>query len=343
MSTLATHMRMTGLQISNDDVDSRNAAIKSLRIAWGKIDVVDNIFLKVADVAAALGGDVTPSEALGREVEVAVQKKASAFLYADRPLDVGIVAGMVAADILSSAPSTSGWMIADVWAAALWSALSFQPPLADEKRELLRMSVLQAARDRSTTGAEKARERVIVPDFGAITANAGEEGALGEAVKAAAEPTIEALRRNAVLDREELDFLWWAQLRRSRLLKRPLDAIGEIARVVAAGIEGAAYLRRLPSEVHREIVLRTINDNPTVTLAGVLVALNSDREALAAVYASALPAGGATLFPLLSAVISGEADDTHAAKLERSAEEWGARALLEAALLKLRSSGPSKL
>ena len=343
MSTLANHMRITGLQVTNDEVDSRSAAIKALRISWGKITTVDNIFLKAVDVAAALGGDGVPSDVLGKEVEVAVQKKASAFLYATRPLDVGIVAGMVATEIVSVAPGDSGWLIADVWAAALWSALSFQQPLVDEKREALRMFVLHAARDRSTAGAEKARERVIVPDFGAVTLVAGSEAEFGEAIKAATGPTIEALRRNAALDREELDFLWWAQLRRSRLLKRPLDAIDEVARVVAAGIEGAAYLRRMPCEVHREIVLRTIDINPTVTLAGVLAALKGDRETLAAVFANRLPAGGTTLFPLLDAIIRGEAVDSSAAKLDRSAEDWGARALLEAALVNMRSAGPRKL
>lgn len=343
MSALANHMRITGLQVTNDDVDSRSAAIKSLRISWGKIKTIDDIFSKVAEVSAALGGDGMPSESLGKEVEVAVQKKASAFLYADRPLDVGIVAGMVAIDLMAVAPENSGWLIADVWAAALWSGLSFQQPLADEKREELRMFVLRAACDRSKAGAVKARERVIVPDFQAVTFVAGSEVELGANIKAATGPTIEALRRNAALDREELDFLWWAQLQRSRLLKRPLDAIDEVARVVASGIEAATYLRRFPCDVHREIVLRTISLNPHVTLAGVLKALNEDRETLAAVYVKGLPSGAETLLPLLSAIISGEVVDSSSVSLERSAEDWGARALLEAALINMWSSGPKKL
>lgn len=340
MSTLANHMRITGLQVTNEDVDSRKAGVTLLKAAWGKINAVDKIFMKAAAVAAALGGDGTPAEALGKEVEMAVQKKASAFLCTERPLEVGIVGGMVATEIMAAAPVTSGWQIADVWAAALWLALGFQPPLAHVKREALRLSVLQTARDRSIAGAEKARERVTVPDFGAVSLTAGEEQKLPDAVKAAAGPTIDALRRNAALDREELDFLWWAQLRRSRLLKRPLDSIDETARVVAAGIEGAAYLRRMPSDVHREIVLRTIVANPAVPLAGVLAALGPDRQTLGARYASGLPAGGAILFPLVNAIVTGTVEGSPAgAEIERSAEEWGSRALLEAALLKMQA-GP---
>ncbi|ESZ35914.1 MULTISPECIES: GTPase-associated system all-helical protein GASH [unclassified Mesorhizobium] len=343
MSALANHMRISGLQITNEDVDSRKAAITSIKTVWNKITTLDSIFVKAADVAAALGGDGTPSEALGKEVEAAVQKKASAFLHKERPLEVGIVAGLVATEIMGTIPNTSGWLIADIWAAALWSALGFQPPLPDEKREALRMSVLQVARDRCIAGAEKARERVMVPNLGAVSLSAGEEGKLGNALKEAAAPTIDALRRNSALDREELDFLWWAQLRRSRLLRQPLDSIDEVARVVACGVEGAAYLRRMPCDVHREIVLRTLDANPSVALVGVLTALGPDRETLAALYPNGLPAGGAILFPLLAAIITGESDGLPAATIERTAEEWGSRALLEAALLKMRASGPSTL
>lgn len=343
MSALANHMRITGLQITNEDVDSRKSAITSLRTAWNKINTIDTIFVKAADVAAALGGNGIPSEALGKEIETAVQKKAAAFLHSERPLEVGIVAGMVATEIMTVAPDTSGWLIADVWAAALWSALGFQPPLADDKREALRVSVFQSARDRSIAGAEKARQRAMVPDFGAVSLTAGEEGKLGTVLKDATGPTIDALRRNAALDREELDFLWWAQLRRSRMLKRPFDSIDEIVRVVAAGIEGASYLRRMPSDVHREIVLRTIDANSNMALPGVLTALGPDREILATVYNHGLPTGGATLFPLITAIVTGTSEESPAAKIERSAEEWGSRALLEAALLKMRASGPGKL
>ncbi|RYZ88754.1 MAG: hypothetical protein EOP06_10415 [Proteobacteria bacterium] len=343
MSALANHMRITGLSFTNDDVDSRNAAIKSLRATWGKITAPSNILSKAADVAAALGGDGTPSETLGKEVEVAIQKKASAFLYVDRPFDVGIVAGMVVTDMLSGTPDSSGWLNTDVWASALWSALSFQPPLADTKREGLRVSILQAARDRCVAGAEKARQRVNVPDLGSVSVVVGEEAKIGEAIKTATMPTIEALRRNAALDREEIDFLWWVQLRRSRLLQRSIDSIDEIVRVVAAGIEGAGHLRRFPCEVHREIILRTIDVNPTFTLAEVVAALHLDRQTLAAVYANGLPPGGAILFPLLSSIIAGEATDVAGAELTRSAEDWGGRALLEAALAKFGTTGPSKL
>lgn len=343
MSTLANYMRITGIQVSDQDVDSRKVAIAALKAAWTKNPTFDSVFVKVTDTAAALSGDGTPSETLGKAVEVAVQKKSSSFLYSERPLDVGIVAGMVVTEILAGPPNASGWLWPDVWAAALWSALSFQPPLADTKREELRVNVLNAARERSISGAEVARQRVKVPDFGAVSLTPGEENKLGDTVKNATHATIDALRRNSALDREELDFLWWSQMRRSRLLNRPLEAMGEIVRVVAAGIEGAGHLRRMPCEVHREIVLRTIDANPTADLPGLLEALEPHREILVKLYVGKISVNEAALFPLLYAISNWCVDDTAASKIKRTAEEWGARALLEAALLNMRVSGPGTL
>jgi hypothetical protein len=342
MNMLANHMRITGLQVSNEDVDSRKAAVSSLKVTWAKIGNVDTIIAKAADVAHALGGDGIPTTALGVEVEAAVQKKASAFLYVDRPLDVGIVAGMAAIELLSGPADRLGWLASDVWAAALWSALGFQPALHDEKREALRIAVLDKARARSIVGADAARTRDEVPNFGAVALTAGAEAKLGDAIKAATSPTIEALRRNAALDREELDFLWWAQLHRSRLLNRPLTSIAESARLVAAGIEGAKLLRRMPSDVHREIVLRTLEANPEHDLQGLLAELGDDRATLAACIGSALPTASETAFPLMHAICTG-ATDAPGASVKRSADDWGSRALLEAALLNMRKTGPVKL
>lgn len=79
-----------------------------------------------------------------------------------------------------------------------------------------------------------------MPDqMGDLTVTIAEGAKPTTTFKKATGATIEALRRNAVLDREELDFLWWVQLNRSRLLKRPIDGMAEPLRRVASGIEAA--------------------------------------------------------------------------------------------------------
>lgn len=343
MSNLAVHMRIASLQVSNEDVNTRQAAVSELAEAWGKLKTVANIVVKASEVAHALGGDGIPVEPLGVEVERAIQKHASAFLYSERPLEVGICSGVAAIELLSAAPGISGWTTADIIAATLWSALDFQSALEEGKRALLRAAVLERARSRSSEVSESSRQRSDVSDFGELTIAIEDEAKVTSNFKKATQATITALRRNAALDREELDFLWWVQLGRSRLLNRPLTSINEPVRLVAAGIEAAGHLRRLPCEIHRDVVLRTLDADPELDLTGLIAAVGNDREALGSPYVSGIVAQAPTAFPLLHALATGStlADG---AKVVRKSSDWGSRALLEAGLARLcANNGPGTL
>lgn len=342
MKNIAVHMRISGVIVSDDDVNSRRTAVTSLATNWGKEKTTSKIVSRVADVAGALGGDGNPPPSLGSEIQGAIQKKSSSFLYEERPLEVSVCAGMAMVSILSAAPGNTGWTIPDVYATALWSALAYQPVLEAERRESLRREVLDAAENWVATAAEKARQRTDVPDPSNVEVTIDESKAAKNNFKEAVAGTIEALRRNAALDREELDFLWWAQLGRSRLLKRQLCALPEPTRIVAAGIEGARMLRRFPCEVHREIVLRTLDQDKELDLTEMLAAVGDDRAALGAAFIEGSVAAHPTVFPLLHALATGEVVGS-GATVKRRISEWGGRALLEAGFAKMIAQGPGKL
>ncbi len=342
MENIAVHMRISSVTVNDSDVDSRRAAAISLAASWGKERTISNIVSKAKDVADALGGDGSPSSELGDEVQVAIQKKASSFLYEERPLDVSICAGMAMVSMLSGSTGIGGWTTYDVYAVALWSALAYQPALESQRREKLRREVLDAAANWVATTAEKARERVDVPDPSVLKISIDAGNVVSSNFKEAMTSTVEALRRNATLDREELDFLWWAQLNRSRLLKKPLSAIVEPTRIIAIGIEGAEMLRRLPCEVHCEIVLRTLDLDPELDLPELLAAIGDDREILSAAFIKEHVVGRPTVFPLLHALATGDSTGS-GALLKRNVSEWGKRALLEAGFANLISHGPGKV
>lgn len=342
MEKIAVHMRISGVTISDNDVDSRRAAATNLVTTWSKEKSPQLIVSKAADVANVLGGDGNPSPALGEEVQLAIQKKSAAFLYEERPLDVSVCAGMAMVSMLGNKPTTYGWTNRDVYAAALWSALAYQPVLEAGRRENLRQEVLKAAADFSTTAAEKARERIKVPDPSELEVTIEADNAVTHNFEDALADTVDALRRNAALDREELDFLWWAQLGHSRLLKKRLSAIAEPTRIVAAGIEGAKILRRLPCEVHREIVLRTVDQDPELDLAELLRVIGDDRTALNTAYNKTNVTAHPTVFPLLHALTTGEVDRL-GAPLKRRVSEWGERALLEAGFANIMSQGAGEV
>lgn len=332
------HLRITRLSPSNEDVDSRRKAVAHLASAWKKITNVDRIIAKAAAIASSLGGDGAPDAEFGTEVQTAVQKYASAFLYTESPLEVGVCAGMAAVGMMKSEPGTHGWTILDLYSNALWSALTFQPVLGDDKRENLRREVLERAQKRSLDSAEKARERETVAEPNDLVVTIAEGNEVTTNFEKAALGTIEALRRNATLDREEIDFLWWSQLSRSRLLNRPLAKISEATRLVASGIEASTHLRRLPAEVHRDLVLRTADEDPELDLAELLAEFGNDRALLAGGINTNNVTSHPTVFPLLNAIVSGTAE-CEGAKEKRRASTWGGRALLEGALSRMMSTG----
>lgn len=337
MDNLARHMRISGVTVSDSDVESRKAAAKSLATLWGKDNKTESIVSTAADIAAALGGNGVPSPKLGEKVQVSLQKKAPSFLYDERPLDVGICSGMAIVSILSGTIDNDGWTISDVYATALWSALTYQPTLQDERRENLRLEVLEKAANYYSASAEKVRERIDVPDPTEVDI-AIEDDVVTNNFPETISDTIEALRRNAALDREELDFLWWVQLGHSRLLKKQLSKIDEPVRIVTAGIEAARILRRLPCEVHREIVLRTLDQNPELDLEELLTVIGDKRTALSAALTAEHILAHPTVFPLLHALTTGKIDQINSS-LKRPVSEWGERALLEATFAKMMSDG----
>ncbi len=336
---LAQHMRISGLQVLDEDVNSRRQAANDLKSRWIKQRQVDAICKRAGEIAIAIGSEGDPPKDLSAEVEAAVQVHASAFLSSERPADVGVCAAAAFAAMLESPTGEDGWTVASVMSTALWSALAFQEPLKDSKREALRVEILAAARDRSVGVAEAARQRSTVTDFAEFGV-AGDDAQTKAAFKKATGATINALRRNAALDREEIDFLWWTLVSRSRILKRPFSKIDEPARLVAAGIEAARYLRRLPCDVHRDLVMRHVTDDLKTDLPSLVSGIGQDRANLVdGLSENALVKDNPCVFPLLYALVSGRTDAAGSA-VRRPSSEWGARALLEASLL---TNGPAQL
>jgi hypothetical protein len=339
MKNLALHMRISTLGPTDDEVNSRRAAGTDLAATWAKGKTIGIAFERAQQVAAALWSDVPPGT-LAAEVQAAVQAHSSSFLANDRPVEVGICAAVAVTGMLESKSSVDGFTQVDAFATALWSALSFQPALQDAKREAMRVEILEGVRARAMEASELSRARITVDDFGAFSVVDGDQAKTTANFKKATGDTIKALRRNAALDREEIDFLWWTLVARSRVLKKPLQAIDEPVRAVVAGIEAAKHLRRLPCEVHRELVLRSVNANPSLNLNALIAALGESREKIAAAYSDAADATAQPLvFPLLNAISTGVLD-ADGASIERSSEDWGARALLEAGLLRMSATGP---
>lgn len=129
-----------------------------------------------------------------------------------------------------------------------------------------------------------------------------------------------------------IEFLWGILADYSETLDRPMGELEDASRAVAAGLGGAAKLRKLPTDGHRNVVLRNIRQSGDLTLGEVVERLGGDRENLGAPFTSPLIEKAPAVFPLLGALVRGSSD-VPGANLKRSPRDWGARALLEAAIV----------
>ena len=335
MTDIATHIRIFDLTPSDELVEKRTEAIKRISTNFIKSQSVLRIFQWANDVARAVEADRRLSENLGELIETEIRRSAKAFIGDGEELQM-IVCGLLAARRLltSSRPRPENRWKLEAIAIGLWCALSFQATNSHEKIEALRRELLGEARNIALAKANDARKRLAVPDVEFELPVNYHVPTLRRALGSAPRVTIAALRTNALLDREEIDLLWWVLADWSDLLgQRISTAENREAIAVASGIEAGRLIRHLPVDAHRNLVLRNISETGPLSLNGLLQALGDDREQLAnASERNSRIATCPAIFPLLSALQSGLATGPNA-EIERSVEEWAIRALLETAAL----------
>lgn len=337
MSVMAKYVRIFWPDPKDDDVNRRNTAVATIQ-AWMKALHEPGQAIDLASALANSVADGQARDAFALKVEQAIVDAGSAaFVRNDHDLEIVVVALVSALDLVRQEPKENEGGPVDTLAAALWSALSFQPPVSQEPIELLRQEVLVAARERTMVIAERLRQRQAVPEIGPLTLPEAQPvgGRANSAFRKATEPLVKALRENAELDREELELLWWAIEDWSDSLDCRLSDLEPLVRAVVAGIDGASKLRRLPASGHRNVVLRGVSAGVTATLTALIAALGERRLTLARSINADRAGQSPTVFPLLSALAGGNAD-LAGANIERGAREWGARALLEGAILKVK-------
>lgn len=337
MSMMAKYARIFWPDPKDEDVRRRNAAVATIQ-AW--ISALEDSWAAIR-LASALADSVANGQAhdaFALIVEQAIVDAGSAaFVRENHDLEIVVVALVSVLDLVRREPGDAGGAPVDALAAALWSALSFQSPVSQEPIELLRQEMLVAARGRATLIAAHSRMRVAVPEIGPLVLREDQQPGtrVNNAYRKATEPLVKALRENAELDREELEFLWWAIEDWSDALDGRFSDADPLVRAVVAGMDGASKLRRLPASGHRNVVLRGVPAGSTAALNALLTALGDYRATLAKSINTDRVGQSPTVFPLFTAIVGGGADRS-GAHIERDAREWGARALLEGGILQVK-------
>ena len=330
---IAKCVRIFEPEPSDDFVTKRTAAIKDIRAGFLKKRNISELMAIGSGACEVFRDSPSLPDALATQVAGAIKKHSASFVQDDHDLEICVCATAAAVQsIESGAKVRNGWSVSDVLAVTLWSATSFLPSCKARELEEFRVLAVDAARNRILNTSLETRARHDVPALGAF----GGEETNPESFASAVAPTIDALQTNAALDREEIDLLWWVLGGASEIFGRPLQSLSPEARAITTGVEIGALMRALPTQSHRNLALRGIEEAAPLPLPKLIAALGEDRLVIAASFKDESLVDDATLvFPLLSAIRSGEGTGP-GADLPRSLSEWGARALLERAVLQIQ-------
>ena len=122
----------------------------------------------------------------------------------------------------------------------------------------------------------------------------------------------------------------------SDIMDGPLQLLSSAVRAVTIGVEIGALMRGLPTQAHRNLALRNLDDSDPISLMQLLEELGESRLKLAASFKEETLIDKTPLvFPLLSAIRSGEGTGL-SVDIPRQLSEWTARALLERSILRFQ-------
>ena len=333
---IAKCVQIFKLEPDDDFVTKRESAINNLRTQFLKNKPISKLMAIGSGVCQVFRELPAMPDTLATQVETAIKKSSLSFVRDDCDLEMGVCAAMAVVQSFNSSSRKKklrdGLSASDVLAVAIWSAASFLPTCNMRKLEEFRLFAVEAARDHILKIGFKTRDRHNVPDLGSFD----DEEITCEDFKQATAPTVDALRINAALDREEIDLLWWVLSGRSEILGQRLLSLSPAVCTITTGVEIGARMRTLPTQSHRNLVLQGLDEDDKVSLPSLLDALGKDRLVIAASFKDEpLIEDAPLVFPLLSAIRSGEGTGL-GADLPRSLSEWGARALLERAVLRIQ-------
>jgi hypothetical protein len=340
MADVARHIRIFDKEPSDDLVNKRSKTVAAMAETFLELESYDDYFQVAEDIAHTLeseGFRVPDNRAI--EVEQAIRAESSAFDREGQDLQILTCLMLAALKATKDAqPTATGWSRPEIVAVSIWLSLGTQTPRTEPKVEALRAELVEASRSLINRSADTSRSRAAIPDP-AVKITEFTDAKVAASVNEGLMKSIETLRQNAALDREELDMLWWTLGDWRTLQQQPFRQLSMQVAAVTAGIEGSNLLRRLPSEGHKHLVLRHVVDDSERSAVELVASLGGDAKPIRDAYSQQ---GYVKKFPhvfRLLATISGENVDTQSL----GNRSWGARAMLEAIVLRLSQNNDTVL
>lgn len=337
MTNIAQHIRIFEAGPTDDFVTKRANCVTSLSDAFRKKKSWADLIGLANDIASIFAPHAKLSDALATQVADAISKESPSFDKGERPEEIQVCAALGVLTWLENTTNSAGQPSrADIVGMALWSALSFQKASSNAKLEKLRQELVEVARRLVLTSAESSRLRTKFPETAFALAEGDQAPQIDKKIGDTIGKSIEALRVNAALDREEIDVLWWTLSDWSKISNQRYSAMGAEQAILVGTVELVKLLKRLPTDAHRHLVMRhVINTAQKRDLPGFLGELGDTRSIVGGAYqGNALIGANLHVFPLLTA-LNAQDPKPSGGRISRTLDEWGACVLLEAGLVHL--------
>lgn len=339
MADAAKYIRIFKNEPDDEFVTKRIAAIKAISDGYTKVKNIDALFSIANDLVSAIP-DVAKLGDNAKDMAIkALKKQSSSFTEENQELQISTCALIAALNYIEGiAYSRAGGItVGDVFGLALWSGLSFKSVAESmPKLDELRSEILMLSQKLVLSDSLSSREREVVPSLTAIQVPDGTTlSKYSEDLLKSLESFVGPMRRNAVLDREELDVLWWLLNGYSKVTNSAFERMNDVQRVIVSGLELPALLRRIPSNAHRRMILGKVDDDTSFNAEELIAQLeNFDGDILRSYSSRKEILECPEIFPLLT-LLTKKSVPVSASTVRRTLSEWSGRALLEGAMLNL--------
>lgn len=317
---------------SDELVTKREAAIAAVAETIATSKSVDEIFGYAASLSEGIGA-VKVSGPLAEMCIEALVDASPAFVAEGQEIQVLVCALGATLQVLADLkPSPSGRTAKEIFAAAVHAGLSFAPASSNSKVCRAVSEILNRSAAAFQVTGEVPRQRAQVPTLEIELEGSETAIEASEKVVAAVQPLIASLQSNAALDREELELLWFCLGDHSAVLNAKLSSQKSSVGLVAAALETAKLLRRLPSTSHVNMALRNVAAGKSRTLKTLVSETEAHRKVFSDYLRENIAKKYPSIVPVTSAILGlSQPGETEA----REVSEWGRRLVLELGLTKL--------
>ncbi len=335
MADIAKHIRIFEPNATDEFVDKRVNAVKAIEVEFKKKKNIDDRIILADSFGNLLLNFTSDPQSIATSIAAAIRKQSTSFVAEGAELEI-ITCGLLAlVQWIETEIFVDPLAVNDVMAISLWSCFSFQKPLdTDPKLEVLRKELIGVCQSRITKAAIHNRKRTDIKVVANIAPPVDNTIAtLSTYLSATYGKVINDLRKNAVLDREEIDCLWWVLSEWSDLADCSLRNLNPIQRAIISAVEFASILRRVPGTSQRNLLLRNLEIESTLDVNELLAELG-DMVNPIKVHLSrfSIISRAPLVFPLFNIIYFGSAD-IEGSDIKRPITDWVLRALVEGSMI----------